>query len=350
MKKIVEFLIHLFSSLYIRVLIYVILAVLVLSVSGVSAYQYYQFKKYPKPKQNIVSRKFNSFKKGQKLLSASQSSAENPKTGEDSNQNNNSSRDNNTSTNPEYSNTEPTVPQTPPDPAESPSATVAFYADSQSDTDGEDQNHLKVVNYILNTYASTVFHAGDLLEDGTVDSLNRFNNVTSTLRTARAFYSAPGNNERNSSVYFDNFNYPGNEHWFSINIGNLHMVILDNYASSGAVGSEQYNWLAADLASYDSQSRITGVMFHYPVYGVGGDTKGLINTFVPLFRDLGVDFVFSGHEHWYQSTNVDGIYYFASSGQPALGYMLANVYSNRVEFTIYNTYNNVIDFVSFNER
>lgn len=231
-----------------------------------------------------------------------------------------------------------------------PSTLVAFYGDSQSDTDLEDQLHQNVVNWILGTSANPVFHAGDLLEDGTEASRDRFNNVTSTLRSTRSFYSAQGNNERNSSVYFDNFVFPGNEHWYSVNAGNLHMVILDNYASSTAVGSEQYNWLQADLQSSDSQSRITGVIFHYPIYGAGGDTKGMIPTVVSLFRNFGVDFVISGHEHIYQHSLVDGIHYFVTSGQQSLGYFLGSIGENSATISAYNSSNSLIATTSFNER
>lgn len=245
----------------------------------------------------------------------------------------------------------PSTPAPPPPPPESLTATVAFYGDSQSDTDGEDANHQKVVNYILGTSASTVFHAGDLLEDGTQDSLNRFKAVTAVMCSSRGFYAAQGNNERNSSVFFDNFNFPGNEHWYSVNVGNLHMVVLDNSYSSVSVGSEQYNWLAADLQSAASQGRATGVIFHYPVYGAGGDYKGMTSGMVPLFRTYGVDFVISGHEHAYQKALVDGIYYFVTSGQPALGYMKANIYStNRVELSVYNSDNARIDFINISPR
>lgn len=183
---------------------------------------------------------------------------------------------------------------------------VAFYGDSQSYTDAEDANHQAVVNYILDTSASSIFHAGDLLEDATEDSLNRFKNVTSTLCSTRGFYAAQGNNERNSATYFDNFVFPGNEHWHSVNVGNLHMVVLDNYASSVTAGSAQYNWLASDLQSDASQSRATGVIFHYPVYGSDRGYKGMTGSMVPLFRDYGVDFVVSGHEHAYQKAVADG--------------------------------------------
>jgi predicted phosphodiesterase len=244
-----------------------------------------------------------------------------------------------------------------PDPASSDSSgedtsvsLVAFYADSQSDTDEEDQNHQRVVDAILATSANPIFHAGDLLEDGTEASRDRFNLVTNILRATRTFYAAQGNNERNSSVYFDNFTFPGNEHYYSVNSGNLHMIVLDNYALSVAVGSAQYNWLLSDLQSEASQSKITGVIFHYPIYGGGGDYKGMIGSMVPLFRNYGVDFVVSGHEHSYQKAQVDGIWYFVTSGQPSIGYFLGYIYSDRVTMKVYNNSNSQIDSTTFSER
>lgn len=233
---------------------------------------------------------------------------------------------------------------------ESLSATVAFYADSQSDTDGEDLNHQRVVNYILTSPASVIFHGGDLLEDGTTASRDRFNAVTATLRLNRTFYAAQGNNERNSAVFFDNFTFPGNEHWYSVNVGNLHMIVLDNYASSVSVDSEQYSWLQSDLQSAASQSRLTGVIFHYPIYGGGGDYKNMIGTVVPLFRNYGVDFVVSGHEHVYQHNLVDGIHYFVLSGQPSLGYSLAQIYSSYLNLNFYNSDNANIGNFTINNR
>jgi len=368
-EKLINSFNHLLFNLKRNKFLYTLLAVLLVAGSF-SAYPYYLSPQRSDGTSQSGIKGDDKTLKNQSPASASQNSAQNPSpqateqqsssnisTNQSSNQNNATNNNNSTPNNPQNpSNPTPEPqpepePETPPPPTpESPSATVAFYADSQSDTDEEDVNHQRVVNYILNTSANPVFHAGDLLEDGTVDSLNRFNNVTTTLRASRTFYAAQGNNERNSSVYFDNFNFPGNEHWYSVNVGNLHMVILDNYASSVAIGSEQYNWLASDLQSAASQSRITGVMFHYPVYGIGGDYKGLIGSLVPLFRSYGVDFVISGHEHIYQKTIVDDIYYFVNSGQTAIGYMIARIYSDRVEFTVYNANNGVIDTVSFNER
>lgn len=228
-----------------------------------------------------------------------------------------------------------------PIPPEVLSATVAFYADSQTDNNpvGEEENHQKVVNYILGTSANPVFHAGDLMEDGTQASLDSFNAVTTTLRASRSFYSAIGNNERNSSLYFNNFIFPNNERWYSVNIGNLHMIILDSVYS--ASDPSQLSWLQSDLQSTASQNRITGVMYHYPTYS---STVGSILT------NNNVDFVVAGHNHSYAHTISNGVHYFVCSGQQSIGYLLAKVYSSTISISAYDSSNGLIETISISNR
>ena len=226
------------------------------------------------------------------------------------------------------------------------SIAVAFYADSQSDSDEEDSYHANAVSHILNSGTNPVFHAGDLMEDGTEESLTRFNNVTATLRSARTFYAAPGNNDRtvgNPSVispfWFTNFDFPGNEQWYSVNYGNLHMVILDSAFSSGS--ASQLSWLASDLQSAASQERITGVMYHHPTF---------VSTINQYLVDYGADFVVAGHIHSYSHTVSNGINFYTMSGQPSIGYMKANIFQHHVTTTDYNNAGGVVETVTFYER
>lgn len=230
------------------------------------------------------------------------------------------------------------APSSTPAP-ESISATVAFYADSQSDSDTDDQNHQRVVSHIMNTSASTVFHAGDLLEDGTQDSLNRFNAVTSSMRASKSFYSAIGNNERNSSIYFNNFSYPNNERWYSVNVGNLHMVILDVVYSLS--DQSQIAWLQSDLQSANSQNKIIGIIYHYPTYS---------NTINDIFESNHVDFVVAGHIHTYSHTASSDIDYFTCYGKESMGYMLMDVYSTYAKMTAFNSSNSVVETATINNR
>lgn len=238
----------------------------------------------------------------------------------------------------------PSSPALPVD--ETPSAVVAFYADNQSDTDAEDENHLRVVDYILATGANPVFHAGDLMEDGTQDSLNRFNAVTGTMRSSRSFYAALGNNDRKygdsstpSSLFLNNFVFPNNEQWYSVNVGNLHMVVLDSAFSRSS--TTQRNWLIADLQSASSQSKVTGVMYHHP------DFSADISQYL---TDNGFDFVISGHTHSYTHAISGGVHYFVTSGQPGIGYLLARIYQDNVSISYYNSSNSVVETFNFNER
>lgn len=227
-----------------------------------------------------------------------------------------------------------------------PTAIVAFYADNQSDTDEEDLAHQNVVDNIMSSLSNPVFHAGDIMEDGTQDSLDRFNTVTADMRANRDFYAALGNNDREigdssipSHLFLDNFEFPGNERWYSINYGNLHMVVLDSAFAWD--NQTQINWLISDLQSDASQDRITCVMFHHPTF-TSEISSYLVN--------YGVDFVVSGHLHSYSHSVSDGINYFVLSGQPNLGYMRAVVFSDRVTMVVSDQSNTIIDTVTFYER
>lgn len=264
--------------------------------------------------------------------------------------------------NDDNSDIDPTVTQTPDDvivytPSPSPSSSpvptpesstayVAFYADPQSDSDSEDVNHQRVVDYILARGANPVFNAGDLLEDGTQASLDRFNAVTSTLRSSRTFYSALGNNDRvegdsstPSQIYLDNFSFPNNERWYSLNWGNLHMVVLDSAFAS--TSQTQKDWLQADLQSANSQDRITGVMFHHPSYA---------STISSYLTNNNVDFVVMGHEHSFRYYDSNGIDHFVSSGQTSMGYFTLRVYESYATLSAYNSSNGLVGTYNINDR
>jgi len=245
----------------------------------------------------------------------------------------------------EGSDPDPVIPGSDPVP-ESSTAYVAFYADSQSDTDEEDVRHQKVVDRILATSANPIFHGGDLMEDGTQNSLDRFNNVTTTLRATRTFYSALGNNDRvygdsstPSQLFLDNFVFPNNERWYSVNTGNLHLIVLDSAFCSSC--QSQLDWLASDLQSSASQSRITGVVYHHPTY---------TSTISSYLINYGVDFVIQGHIHAYSHTISNGINFFIMPGGNTLGYGLANIFSTYLTISIYNENGGLIESATISER
>lgn len=226
------------------------------------------------------------------------------------------------------------------------SVRAAFYADTQTDTDAEEDNHEAVVANILSKNPSYVIHAGDLMEDGTQASFDSFTSVTSSMRSTKDFYSALGNNDRKvgdsttaSSIYLEYFNYPNNEKWYSVNAGNLHIVVLDSAFSSTSVA--QLAWLEDDLQSESSSSRITVVVYHHPTF---------VSTVMSRLIDFGVDFVIAGHVHSYSHTKSSDIDFFTLYGQPNLGYLVVDVYSSYALVKAYNSNNSLVETTTIENR
>ncbi|WP_087023707.1 purple acid phosphatase family protein [Thaumasiovibrio subtropicus] len=91
-------------------------------------------------------------------------------------------------------------------------------------------------------------------------------------------------------------------------------------------GSEQYQWLEAQLADAKEKSQFTFVQFHHVPYSVGphgfptgengfengeDNQSGVpVRVLTPLFAKYGVDAVFAGHDEMYEHSLVDGIHFY----------------------------------------
>lgn len=205
---------------------------------------------------------------------------------------------------------------------------IIVYGDSRT----QDNIHQEVVNNILEKSPDIVFHTGDLVGDGRIESQwDTFNTITSQLRTVAEFYPLSGNHENESSLYYDNFTLPNNEKWYSVERNNIHFVIINSNLNM-AIDSEQFLWLKNDLQSIKSTIRFTVVLFHHPPFTTGPhieDEKGFKNAVVPLFEQYGVDLVFSGHNHNYERSFYNNIYYIVSGGggAPLYNQSRSSIYS-----------------------
>jgi len=119
-------------------------------------------------------------------------------------------------------------------------------------------------------------------------------------------------------VWFEKFfSLPGKEYYYSYNYGNSHFIHLNPHTNSpfGVLpGSEQYNWLLADLesdASKNAEWRF--VFFHEPPIG----EPLMAEHIVPLLEKYNVTMEFSGHFHTYmrdQRPVPDGPIYIITGG------------------------------------
>ncbi|HEU5262515.1 MAG TPA: invasin domain 3-containing protein [Gemmatimonadales bacterium] len=129
----------------------------------------------------------------------------------------------------------------------------------------------------------------------------------------------PGNHEYltpGAAGYFEYFGAAAGEPgkgYYSYDLGDWHIIALNNYVSMAA-GSEQEQWLLADLAAHPNLCTLA--YWHHPLYSSWTDagTGGISHSEVkPVFVDLynaGVDVVFNGHRHWYERfapQNPDGV-------------------------------------------
>jgi hypothetical protein len=144
-----------------------------------------------------------------------------------------------------------------------------------------------------------------------------------------------GNHEGTAENYLDYFYLPsessGSERYYSFDYANAHFVIIDTYSTFSA-GSTQYNWLVSDLAANQSKRWLFAV-FHKPPYSSSSHGSDLTvrNTLCPLFEQYGVDIVFNGHDHDYERSYVNGVYYIVTGGGGAPLY--ANAYSSWTQFS-----------------
>jgi predicted phosphodiesterase len=173
----------------------------------------------------------------------------------------------------------------------------AVYGDSRANPD----IHRKVAEGILAANPDIILHVGDLVNDGSKDSLweSQFFEPLHDVINHIPIFTCLGNHEKNDKNYFNLFSLPNNESWYSFSYSNCHFIVLDTNKDYGK-GSQQYKWLKDDLG--ETQTKWIFVFFHHPPYGSGthhASSLEVRNVLTPLFRKYGVDIVFSGHDHNY---------------------------------------------------
>lgn len=168
-----------------------------------------------------------------------------------------------------------------------------------------------------------LLHCGDLVSNGNFYSHWRegffLPNVVRLLGEV-PIYPVLGNHELDSPYYFAFFSLPGNERWYSFDIGPARFFALDTNLDLLA-GGEQFDWLAAELAAArDVRWRI--VFFHHPPYPARLENEehsrqGLIvkASLVPLFQAHKVALAMAGHVHaYYRSVPIHGTTYLITGG------------------------------------
>jgi hypothetical protein len=138
--------------------------------------------------------------------------------------------------------------------------------------------------------------------------------------TANRFFPALGNHDWHTTAgspplpqpSLDYFDLPGNERYYDVVIGPVHVFVVDSDAHEPdgiESTSVQADWLRQGLVNSTAPWRI--VTMHHPPY-----SSSLAHGSTPAmqwpYADWGATAVFAGHDHTYERIVRDGIVYFVN--------------------------------------
>lgn len=193
------------------------------------------------------------------------------------------------------------------------SSPIAIYSDTRS----QNPPHRAIVKRIIDINPHTVFHIGDMVNDGDKEKdWEKFFGITKEMRKNTNFYPALGGHDKHAQIYFDNFDLPNNERWYSVKINEINFIILEsNYDLNPE--SEQYKWLKSELEKNKNKHKFTIILYHETLFSTGKhpeDRHGNKKYLIPLFEENNVDIVFTSENHGYERSKVNNIYYIVTAG------------------------------------
>ncbi|MEK7866550.1 MAG: metallophosphoesterase [Planctomycetota bacterium] len=193
--------------------------------------------------------------------------------------------------------------------------TFVVYGDTRSNG----KVHRRIAEAIRKERPLFLLHTGDLVSNGSKTAVwDDFFDEGRDLLAESPIYPALGNHEHDADDYFEAFELPGTERWYSFDVGDAHFLALDSnmsYLTSG----RQRDFLRRDLEDH-ATSPWSFAYFHHPPYctsenGIRDLEAMLLRaTLLPPLEKLHVTAVFNGHNHNYQHSLVKGIHYVTTAG------------------------------------
>jgi predicted phosphodiesterase len=185
----------------------------------------------------------------------------------------------------------------------SPLTTKPFSFQVLGDNRNSDGRHRTLVE-LMNTYSSEfTINVGDVVNwDKDFEWNEYFDDIRDQADT-KPYLIAPGNHESSDEFgYYFSYKYSPDNFYFSYNYSNVHVLIID----TTNVDKDQLEFIEADLKRNSGKHDWTFAAFHHPFYSTGGHNYDA-NKESQLMGNLtkyGVDVVFTGHDHHYESFNV----------------------------------------------
>ncbi|WP_457557460.1 metallophosphoesterase [Candidatus Harpocratesius sp.] len=176
---------------------------------------------------------------------------------------------------------------------------------------------------------SAFFCLGDIVDMGNDDSMYKEQiDLFSQFTTLIPYRNVVGNHDAwfGGIEFWKEYFYPSetpndssdSQLWHQFDFGtNIHIFTLDLEWGTETYTKEQQTWFENKLKALDPDDWII-VMNHAYYYASSTEYQGvpwydnpdMINTFQALFKQYGVDMVFSGHDHQMEHIDQEGVNYF----------------------------------------
>jgi len=204
-----------------------------------------------------------------------------------------------------------------------PAPTEAFKFLAFGDTRTGHAIHQTLIYLMENFPAISLVHTGDMVISGALDDeWNTFFSIEKPLAVSLPYIPAAGNHEYigdstayNYGRFFDTDFNRATPLRYAYTIGNSRFIGFDSNTSV-APGAGQYEWISQELDRSSKMPRIKHlfVVIHHPPYNScehanEAQVLALQQYIVPLFEAYGVDIVFTGHCHFYERSQSNGVMY-----------------------------------------
>ncbi len=171
------------------------------------------------------------------------------------------------------------------------------------DTRGGESIMIDVLDPLLDRAPQAVLHTGDFVDyGGDIAGWRAFHDAyISVIGPRLPLIPVHGNHEGHAAEYYTFVIGGGDEEWYDLDLGPLHLYVLDDSRDTATL-EEEALWLDDRLSQCTSPFKL--VATHRPPYSCGshGDAVDLQEIFEPVFDAHHVDLVIAGHDHGYSRT------------------------------------------------
>jgi len=153
---------------------------------------------------------------------------------------------------------------------------------------------------------SFILHVGDLTDGGGKQKVQQMKDRMVSLGVSVPIYAVPGNhdikNDTNATEFAETFQALPS----SVDIENLHLILLDNAERKIGFTQDTLDWLSQDLEA--AKGKIIAIAFHrpfgYPLAQAFGDDETRVSResnekFLQLLYGYDIAHIFTGHIHTY---------------------------------------------------